>query len=123
MTKFCEGCPLRGRATGELVTAGFMPVAGGHYDFLTGKPVPDTQNEIGVILDENNDPSLPIRKGVESAETLINRVEKCEGPEVAERKLLGIKLADKTICPAIGRMALKEGGLAYNLMTKEVGGY
>lgn len=120
MAKFCEDCPLRGRAIGELEAAGFMPVEGGYTDFLSGEPVTTYRELLGVVLDEHRNPSKPIRKAAETTDTLLDKIEACEEPKVVEVPRLFRKPKLVKTCPAIGRLAVKPGTKEYWLVAKEV---
>jgi hypothetical protein len=121
MAKFCENCPLRGRATGEIDRTAFQELAEGH-DFM-GQSYETDHYYAGVVLDDKRNPSLPIREGTEDVHSIAQKVETCEGPEIQERKFLFIRLPDEVTCPALGRLALKPYGMAYNHVAKQVGGY
>lgn len=120
MTKFCEDCPLRGRATGEIKGIYSTEVQGGTTDILTGKRIPTYQTEVGVILDEHRNPSAPIRPGVEDIDSITDKVDGCEGPNIEEQKRFFRKPKSVTTCPAIGRLSIEAGTRLYDFVAGEV---
>ncbi len=119
MAKFCEDCPLRGRADGEIRYSAFFPVEGGTTDMLTGRRLKTYETEVGAVLDEHRNPSEPIHAGVEDIDSIIEKLDACSGPEEVEQKRFLRQPKIVKSCPALGRLAIEPRTRLYTLVASE----
>ena len=108
MGSFCENCPNRGTATGEL--KGFAHER--EFDMVAG-----------VLIDSDGGMSEPLMADRAETPWVQMYVEGCNGPATERRGIF--KKTEVTTCPAIGRLAVTDPSLKAYVEQKasaEVGG-
>ncbi len=106
MAKFCEDCPLKGSAIGELVDSDFYDV-----DMcFSGLVITEVGRTVGTLLDEYGNASKPLYGDIENSDSIIAKVDACNEPiaEVQEKILPYVLPAVKKVCPAIGHLAISD---------------
>lgn len=109
MSRFCEECPLRGEACGELEEAIFSPYSTAIQGILSGKVHILDTTHAGVVIDEDRNASLPIRPGFETADSLTKKIDACDQPDIHEERHLLVIKKEVRNCPALGHLAISDG--------------
>jgi hypothetical protein len=97
MTEFCEGCPMRGLCTEEIETVEFKTYGGGIYNRGTN---------MAVVLDAHHNRSEPFYKESQSVESVLRRIDDCDGVIERERTRLFRKPETVVKCQALGELGL-----------------
>ena len=109
MSEFCENCPMRGQANGEI-----SGIVGGHIlatRFLGGSSV----FKAGVLVDELMGASEPmfLPSDDEMTDRLYDRIERCEKPDVEQKGVL--RRRAHYYCPAVGDREIKDSELNWRV--------
>ncbi len=113
MTKFCEQCPLRHQATGEIERIIEMQYPYEIRDMGCKGTILDSNNGlVGVLVDELGNTSLPIKCPDTAPHDVLNsyskRINNCAGPII---QVVGNILPRKypVGCNALGLLAVRRG--------------
>lgn len=114
MSKFCEECPMRNHAVGEIVGV----VSGTVESSFIFSRHSNEIGEFGAVIDENRDPSDIIQIPANwDTDRIVDAVDDCPGP-VIEQKGIFKKRDVATECPALGRLACTDGRIKDLLRTQ-----
>jgi len=111
MTKFCDGCPIGYQATGEI-----NAIVSGEITYVVravmgkGALLDDFNGTAGVLVDDNNKPSLPMKfpgnHESKALERYTEKIDSCDGPIIEVRGLFR-KKRYITGCSALGSVAIR----------------
>ncbi|HTE57682.1 MAG TPA: hypothetical protein VK694_02975 [Verrucomicrobiae bacterium] len=117
MSRLCETCPLRGDACDELEEAIFSPYGIAVRGILSGNINVADVRLAGVLVDEDRNASLPIRPGYETAESLTEKIDACNEPDIYQERHLLILKRGVPVCPALGHLAVTDRA-TYNVVVE-----